>query len=116
MYAYQYHQSESEPSKNDSSPFTSALSDKSCDSPRCNVPPARALRANRSSHLSAFSFSVSFCRGLSSSRNVSGERLDTADDGEVDCDSADPGEFECGDKADAGELDEPVETCFAVDA
>ena len=39
---------------------------------RCSVPPARALRSSRSSHLAAFSTSVSGCRGRapSSSRNT----------------------------------------------
>ena len=39
--------------------------------PRCNVPPARALLSNRSSHLSSFSCDVNASpRALPSSRNV----------------------------------------------
>ena len=47
------------------------MSDASPLSPRCSVPPARALRSSRSSHMRAFSCSVHACRGeLSSSRKV----------------------------------------------
>ncbi len=68
--------------------------------PRWSVPPGRALRSSRSSHLSAFSCSVSIRRGLSISRNVSGERACvTADDGaDADADTSGGG---WGDVADA---------------
>lgn len=70
--------------------------------PRWSVPPARALRSSRSSHLSAFSCSVSTRRGLSISRNVSGERFCDTAEGGADAD-ADTGGGGWGDVADVAE-------------